>query len=99
MTIQKLALALLLGAAGTSALAEVNVSVGIGLPGLVYAPPAYLVPGVMYAPRPAMVAPQPVYAPRWRGDDDDDHDEWKKWRKHQRKEHRRWHHEREDHDD
>ncbi|MDE2414305.1 MAG: hypothetical protein KGM60_06045 [Comamonadaceae bacterium] len=106
MSIKRLALVVLLGVAATSALAEVNVSVGIGLPGLVYAqpvpvyapPPAYVVPRPVYAPPPVMVLPQPMYAPRWRGDDDD-HDEWKKWRKHQYKEHRHWRREWGDHDD
>src|SRR5262249_49903727 len=77
-----------------SAQARVNVDIGIGIPGIVYAEPApvyvapqpvYVAPQPVYvAPRPVVVAPAPVYAPYWRGrdyDDDDDQGE-RKWRGH-----------------
>lgn len=73
--------------------ARVNVDIGIGIPGVVYAEPApvyvapqpvYVAPQPVYmAPRPVVVAPAPVYAPapywRGRGDDDDDQGE-RRWR-------------------
>ncbi len=98
MNCKPLALAALLGLAGTCAQAGVNVNLGIGLPGVVYVepapvyapppPPVYVMPRPVYAPRPVVVMPQPMYAPRWR-EDDDDRDEWKHWRKHQEKEQKR----------
>ena len=76
--------------------AHVNVDIGIGVPGVVYAepapvyapPPVYVAPQPVYVPRPVVVAPAPVYAPYWRGHDDDDDDQGDRhWRKHGHREH------------
>lgn len=105
MNYRPIVLAALLGTAGTCALAEVNVS--IGLPGPVYVqpaplyapPPVYAVPRPVYAPRPVVVVPPPMYAPRWRGDDDD-YDEWRKWHKrHYKQQRKKWRREWDDDDD
>lgn len=92
---KQLALIATLGGAlltiATVAHARVNVDIGIGIPGVVYAEPApvyvapqpvyvepqpvYVEPRPVYVPRPVIVAPAPVYAPYWRGRDDDDDDQ------------------------
>ncbi len=87
----------LLAISGT-ARARVNVDIGIGIPGVVYAEPApvyvapqpvYVAPQPVYVPRPVIVAPAPAYAPRWRERDyDDDNDQGeRKWRRHERRGH------------
>lgn len=81
--------------------ARVNVDIGIGIPGVVYAEPApvyvapqpvYVEPPRVYVPRPVVVAPAPVYAPYWRERDDDDDDDQgeRRWRRRGHREHG-WH--------
>ncbi|WP_410054136.1 hypothetical protein [Cupriavidus sp. BIC8F] len=88
--------------------AHVNVDIGIGVPGVVYAepapvyapPPVYVAPQPVYVPRPVVVAPAPVYAPYWRGrgrDDDDDDQGERRWRRRGHREH--WDHGRHGRDD
>lgn len=74
--------------ASTAASARVDLAIGVGFPGAVYAPaqPVYV------APQPAYVAPVGY----WRGDDGWREREWRRreWREHQWREHewreRRW---------
>lgn len=70
-----------------TAQAHVNVDIGIGIPGVIYAepapvyvaPPVYVVPQRVYVPRPVVVTPAPVYAPYWRGRDYDDDQGERRW--------------------
>lgn len=82
----------------STAQAHVNVDIGIGVPGVVYAepapvyapPPVYVAPQPVYVPRPVVVAPAPVYAaPYWAGRDDDDDDDRgeRRWRRRGHREH------------
>lgn len=105
MNYKKLVFAGLLAMAATGAFARVDLSVGIGIPGAVMVapepvyvpPPAYVIPRPVYAPRPVVVVPPPaVYAPGWRGYDDD---RWERWDRGWRKHHRHWRHGDDDDDD
>ena len=76
------ALGLAVLAASTAASAHVDVAIGLGIPGAVYAPaePVYApAPPVVYAPAPVAVA--------YGGGDD-----WRarEWRRHEWREHRDW---------
>lgn len=85
--------ALALAASGSAMAGGVDLSVGIGIPGVpVYAPaPVYMAPQppVYVAPRPAVVA-YPSYGYGYGYSDDEDED-YGKWRKHYYK-HWRHHH-------
>lgn len=106
MNYRKLAFAGLLAMAATGAFARVDLNIGIGVPGPVMVapapvympPPAYVVPRPVYTPRPVVVMPQQsVYAPGWRGYDDDRWERWDRgWRRHH---HRHWRHGDDDDDD
>jgi hypothetical protein len=73
-------------AASTAASAHVDVALGIGVPGVVYAPaPEYVAP-----PPPVAYAPPPPVELAYRDDDDWRAREWREheWREHERREHR-----------
>jgi hypothetical protein len=83
-----------LWAASNLAQAHVDLSVGIGVPGVpVYAAPAYV-------PAPPPVVAYPAYGGYYDQGYDDDHDwrheRYERWREH---EHERWEHEHRWHDD
>ncbi|MGO4812554.1 hypothetical protein AB4156_23630 [Cupriavidus sp. 2MCAB6] len=91
---------------GSIAQAHVNVDIGIGVPGVVYAepapvyapPPVYAAPRPVYVSRPVVVIPAPVYtAPYWRKRDNDDHQGERHWHGRGRREHGE--HRRHGHDD
>jgi len=76
--------------------AHVNVDIGIGVPGVVYAepapvyapPPVYVAPRPVYVPRPVVVTPVPVYAaPYWRKRDYEDDQGERHWHGRGRREH------------
>ena len=81
------ALGLAVLAASTAASAHVDVAIGLGIPGTLYAPaePVYAPPPpVVYAPAPVAVA--------YGGGDDWRAREWRRqeWREHEWREHRDW---------